>query len=123
HRNAVRASYPSRSPGPLPERRPTNSRERSCARRGSFMLQVSLDDEFRAMVREAIADALKDLPTGSTSWRERVYTCPGPTLLSVGDVAEAVGRTKAFVYRHTRNKTIRCRRLDGELVFLAGDVR
>ena len=62
-------------------------------------------------------------PGESTSWRERLWTCHPETRLGVEELCEALGRSKAFVYRHTRAKSIPHRRLDGELVFVAGEIR
>lgn len=59
----------------------------------------------------------------SPSWRERLWACPAETRLGVLDLAEALGRSKGFVYRLTRSKDIPHRKLDGELVFRAGDIR
>ena len=72
-------------------------------------------------VRAAAMDA-----TGAT-WRERLWTCPPQTRLGVPDVAEALGRPKSWVYRATAAargpRRLPARRLDGELVLEAGDVR
>ena len=57
------------------------------------------------------------------SWRERLWTCHAETRLGIEELCEALGRSKAFVYRHTRAKTIPHRRLDGELLFVAGEIR
>jgi predicted DNA-binding transcriptional regulator AlpA len=57
------------------------------------------------------------------SWRERLWDCPADTRLGVLEICEALGRSKAFVYRLTRTKDIPHRKLDGELVFRAGDIR
>ena len=55
--------------------------------------------------------------------RERLWDCPADTRLGVLELCEALGRSKAFVYRLTRTKDIPHRKLDGELVFRAGDIR
>lgn len=61
------------------------------------------------------------------SWRERLWTAPADARLSVTDVAQAIGRPKSWVYRHTSPASglvlVPCRKLDGELVFLAGEIR
>lgn len=62
-------------------------------------------------------------PGEPMSWRERLWACHAETRLGVEELCEALGRSKAFVYRHTRAKTIPHRRLDGELVFVAGEIR
>jgi predicted DNA-binding transcriptional regulator AlpA len=84
-----------------------------------------------AQLREWLAD---DAPAGgaaslnvTATWRERLWTCPPETHLGVRDVAEAVGRPRSWVYRAVSGKReahrLPARRLDGELVFTAGDVR
>lgn len=66
-------------------------------------------------------------PSAAATWRERVWVAPPETRLTVGDVAEAVGRAKSWVYRHTSPASglprLPHRKLDGELVFVAGEVR
>jgi predicted DNA-binding transcriptional regulator AlpA len=66
-------------------------------------------------------------PEGSSSWRERLWTCPPDTRLRVPDLCEALGRPKSWVYRavstHRGVQRLPCSRLDGELVFEAAEVR
>lgn len=61
------------------------------------------------------------------TWREKLWTCPADTRLGRAEVLEALGRSDSWLYRHTGPKAkyarIPCRRLDGELVFVAGEVR
>ena len=61
------------------------------------------------------------------TWRERLATAPAETRIGVTELAEAVGRTKSWVYRHTSAKSgapmLPHHKLDGELVFLVGEVR
>lgn len=61
------------------------------------------------------------------SWRERLWLVQGDTRLGVAELLEATGRTKSWLYRHTGPNSPGCRiphrKLDGELVFLAGEVR
>lgn len=61
------------------------------------------------------------------SWQERLWTAPAETRLTVADVCEALGRPKSWAYRHTSPASglprIPHRKLDGELVFLAGELR
>lgn len=65
--------------------------------------------------------------TSPTSWRERLWTVAPDTRLGVQEVAEAVGRSRDWVYRHTgpSGSGIRLphRKLDGALVFVASEVR
>lgn len=59
------------------------------------------------------------------SWRERLWVVPPNTRLGVVELAEALGRTRSWVYRHTGPSSpgarIPHRKFDGELVFLAGE--
>jgi hypothetical protein len=71
------------------------------------------------------------------TWRERLWLVPAETRLGVPEVAEAVGRPKSWVYarthrfvgkgKHRRERPaaelIPHRKLDGALVFTAGEVR
>lgn len=62
----------------------------------------------------------------SESWRERLWTCPPDTRLGVEEMVEGLGRSKSWIYKRTAPKAesrIPHRRLDGSLVFLAGEVR
>jgi predicted DNA-binding transcriptional regulator AlpA len=61
-----------------------------------------------------------------TDWRTRLWTCPPETRIGVPEVAEALGRGPDFVYRATSPRAARRlphRKLGGELVFVARDVR
>ncbi len=66
-------------------------------------------------------------PRSEPTWRERLWTAPAETRLGVRDVVEATGRSAHWVYRHARGadgwSRIPHRKLDGELVFLAGELR
>lgn len=61
------------------------------------------------------------------SWKARLWTVPAETRLNVNEVAEALGRTKSWVYRHTGvnagSRRLPHRKLEGELVFVASEVR
>jgi hypothetical protein len=80
----------------------------------------------------AVGSTPAPLPTDASStlpmtWRERLWLVPDETRLGVREVAEALGRSADFVYRHTGAAStatrIPHRKLDGELVFTAGEVR
>ena len=62
-----------------------------------------------------------------TTWRERLWTVPPETRLGVRELTEATGRSRDWVYRHTAASTTRARlphrKLDGQIVFAAGEVR
>jgi predicted DNA-binding transcriptional regulator AlpA len=66
-------------------------------------------------------------PCEPSTWRERVWTCDPATRLGVTELAEALGRPKSWVYRHTSAHTdgprLPCRKLGGELTFLASEIR
>ena len=61
------------------------------------------------------------------SWRSRVWSVPAETRLSVDEVAEAVGRSKHWVYRATSEgkgrERLPARKLDGRLEITAGELR
>ena len=61
------------------------------------------------------------------TWRERLWTCPPDTRLVVRDLAEALGRPRSWVYRAVAvgrgAHRLPARRLHGELIFEAGEVR
>ena len=70
-------------------------------------------------------------PIDMTTWRERLWVVPGETRLGVHEVCEALGRSASWLYRHTSPKAlaksdvapIPHRKLEGELTFLAGELR
>jgi predicted DNA-binding transcriptional regulator AlpA len=84
-----------------------------------------------AVVREAIETEMvgiaSDLRSTNASWAEKIWTCPPETRLGVRELAEAVGRPRSWVYRHASPRgdlaPMPHRRLDGLLVFTAGEVR
>jgi hypothetical protein len=98
-----------------------------------------------SMMAAAVADWLEPLATeapGSTGptlavagdtadWRTRLWTVPASTRLSVAEVAEGVNRSRDWVYRagdrrraaKKGREPLPCSRIDGMLVFTAGDVR
>jgi predicted DNA-binding transcriptional regulator AlpA len=87
-----------------------------------------------ATVAELIADALRFSPVPvegpepvadeyEPTWRERLWIVPAETRIGVAELTEALGRPRSWVYRHTSGKTIPHRKLDGELVFVAGEIR
>lgn len=67
------------------------------------------------------------VPEPAPTWREKLWTVPPETRLSVPEVAEAIGRPVSWVYRHTSEKSglprLPHRKLDGELAFVATDLR
>lgn len=75
-----------------------------------------------------LLDALKEerepeAVAAELTWRERLWTAPAETRLGVAELCEALGRPRSWVYRHTSGRTIPHRKLDGELIFVAGEIR
>jgi hypothetical protein len=80
---------------------------------------------------EQVARVLRELPVDPTpagpavmreeSWRERLWSCDPQVRLGVRELAEALGRPKSWVHRHSRSLPHRL--LSGRLVFAAGEVR
>ncbi len=63
---------------------------------------------------------------GTWTWREKLWTVPAETRLGVTELSEALGRPRSFVYARTQKQAddpIPHRKLDGALVFTAGEVR
>jgi hypothetical protein len=94
---------------------------------------VMLSAEQTYQQLRAIADAEEPaaipptLPQEAT-WREKLWTVPTDTRMTVPDVAEAIGRPLSWVYRHTSVKSageqrLPHRKMDGELLFVAGEIR
>lgn len=68
----------------------------------------------------------REEPVLSLTWRERLWLVPSETRLGVGDVAEALARSKSWVYKRTMvtaEDRLPHRKLDGELQFCAGELR
>jgi len=66
--------------------------------------------------------------TALAGWRSWLWNCPAETRLGVAELAEAVGRPKSWVYRHTSERAalsdqLPFRKFDGELVFVAHEIR
>jgi hypothetical protein len=61
------------------------------------------------------------------SWREKLWIVPEETRIGREELLEAVGRPASWIYRHTSSKAdcvrIPHRKLDGDLVFVVGEVR
>lgn len=78
-------------------------------------------------VEDAARTPVDNYIDAANPWAERLWTAPADTRLGVRELAEAVGRPRSWVYRHTSPKgdlaPIPHRRLDGLLVFIAGEVR
>jgi predicted DNA-binding transcriptional regulator AlpA len=92
---------------------------------GSLVPAHGLAAELRQRLPEPAAPTTTE-PAAQT-WRERLWLVPAETRLGVVELAEALGRPRSWVYRRTGPSTeharLPCRRLDGELVFIAGEIR
>ncbi len=102
-----------------------------------------LDAQVVAEVLDAAADRgpeedIKlDTEPVEWTWREKLWTCPAETRIGTLEVAEALGRPRSWVYARTHHhvgkddqkrlrpqgELIPHRKLDGVLVFTAGEVR
>ena len=84
------------------------------------VLNSAVDSEAAEPPREASA------PSDSWTWREKLWVVPSETRMGTCEVAEALGRPRSFVYARTQKQAddqIPHRKLDGTLVFTAGEVR
>lgn len=62
------------------------------------------------------------------TWRERLWSVPADTRLNVRELAEALGQSVSWVYKHTSPRSgqvlLPHRQLtNGKLAFLAGEIR
>lgn len=85
-----------------------------------------------AAMAERLADVASVVPAAppepaSPTWREKLWVAPAETRLGVREAAEAIGRPVSWVYRRTGEKSEKAplphRKLDGEIVFTAGELR
>lgn len=92
----------------------------------------------REVVRELLSSAgitpspggdppLPDEAPATASWRVKFWTVPAETRLGVKELCEATGKPASWCYRHCSQKSgldlLPHRKLDGALIFLAGEVR
>ncbi len=84
-------------------------------------------DVVRDAINAEIRGMAPEVRPATEQWAGRLWTCPPETRLGVRELAEAVGRPRSWVYRHTSPAgdlaPIPHRRLDGLLVFTAAEVR
>ena len=84
-------------------------------------------------VLELLSDRLGDPSPGEnsppTSWRERLWTAHPETRLWVRELAEALGKSRSWIYSRTGKTCPTSRRIphrlddSGELLFLVGEIR
>ena len=94
-----------------------------------------IDDELEQVVPPGDAPPelhqLELIPFADLSWRERLWLVPAETRVGVRELAEALGRSTSWVYRRTSPKAaakaglkpLPHRRLEGELIFVLGEIR
>ena len=96
---------------------------------GSVTIPRDAVAEWLEQDMESLQDAPPAAPPlveGDATWRTMLWTVPAETRLGVSDLAEALGRSKSWLYKRTGPKAdspIPHRRLDGELTFVAGEIR
>lgn len=97
------------------------------APQGTTLSAAAVADWLEPLTSDAPAEVTGHLPPEPTTWRERLWTVPEETRIGVRELAQAVGRTPSWVYRHTSTKSglplLPHRKLDGELIFVVGEVR
>lgn len=100
---------------------------------GSMLPAEALASMLRSVKERSPAPepAPKDAETPEVTWRERLWTAPPQTRIGVQELMEALGRPRSWIYRHTSPKAAKeaghdllpYRKLEGELVFLVGEIR
>ena len=89
------------------------------------LVRAWLDEEWEQVPPEL------EIQTQSMPWRILLWTVDSETRIGRDELLEAVGRPASWLYRHTGAKKGACsmgdriphRKLDGELVFIVGEVR
>jgi hypothetical protein len=82
-----------------------------------------------ALIRDAGPDSapVDAIAPAAAEWPERLWIAPADTRMTANDVGASLHRPKSWVYRHTSPASglplLPHRKLDGELVFVAGEVR
>ena len=88
---------------------------------------VPAAEVLRRLEEELPVDNGTPVEATEPTWRERLWTAPAETRIGRQELLEAVGRSEHWLYRHSGAKAkcsrIPCRKLDGELVFVVGEVR
>lgn len=71
------------------------------------------------------AIACDSAPAAPTSWRERIWTCPKETQLSVTEFGEAANRKRSWAYEQVRDRSAAPVHYDeaGRPYFVAVEVR
>lgn len=94
-----------------------------------------LRDQLEANGQEPVSEPEVVHEVEPQTWRVRIWTCPPETRLGVVELEEALGRPRSWIYRRTSERAaaangrhgrlhmIPHRKLGGELVFVAGDIR
>lgn len=94
---------------------------------GTQLDALAVADVLKSAVDTEVAEPCCEAstPSDSWTWRERLWMVPAETRLGVAEVAEALGRGRAFVYARTgkAEDPIPHRKLDGTLQFTAGELR
>jgi predicted DNA-binding transcriptional regulator AlpA len=94
---------------------------------GSLIPAAVVAEFLNARRESAPATRASATATAPATWRERLWTSAAETRLGVQELAEALDRPRSWVYRHTSEKSglslLPHRKLDGELVFVAGEIR
>lgn len=87
-----------------------------------------LEADARDSLRNEPLAAVPATTVALESWRTLLWTVPSETRIGPAELCEALGRSRDWMYRHTGPKTpeaerLPCRKLDGELVFVVGELR
>lgn len=68
--------------------------------------------------------------TEHSTWRERLWSVPAETRMTAAEVAEALGKSRSWVYGHAKAPTgnkdevvLPFRKLGHDTLFLAGEIR
>lgn len=96
----------------------------SSAPAGTQLDAASVAEILSAETPSTFGTRVPEVSTDPTQWREKLWTVDASTRLGVVEVAESLGRPASYVYAHTKGSSpIPHAKLDGALVFVAGELR
>lgn len=86
-------------------------------------------DHLKTLLKEEDLPSSEEFPPGEVpSWRERIWSAPEKMRLFVDEAAEALGKSRSYVYKYAREDVDEARRIPHhhfgtDLVFVVGELR
>ena len=96
------------------------------APQGATIPVTTLAELLGDLEAEVVPEVAVEPTNAGWTWRERLWEVPAETRLGVAELSEALGRPRSYIYARTGPKAddpIPHRKMDGSLLFTAGEVR